>query len=470
MRKNWFEIVAICHKRMVSSPTLYRLAANREYESIPLRVASHPEDILWTDRYGSTCLHILCQARANVDDALLHAVRTIVEHRPDVVAWANVATWTPLHFAVEKRLDGTASNIHSSIEVHSSQYRTYTRRTVLNNNLPPEQSLSCNRNNNNNNIRNSTERNSSKRKGRNRDEETMSTCTRLVLMLIEACPHAVSVRTKTGLKTKTPFHIACEADADYRVLRAMLLINPILAVQPFVRSSDIYAASAENPLQLLWKNHHSQYSYHGSTQQNVGNQELKDKMALLLHAAHYGTVQQFRPSLHSFRLLNAACSVRCPKDYVALVLRQHADQLVEKDEKGLLPLHYAVRNAEPDSPSYTQFIVQALLKAHPEAASVTDDRGRLPLHVAVGDVGLTWHKGGVQELCLQYPNALRTFDPLTGLLPFLQSAEHAINSRLHLSTTLELLLAAPEMVHPWKQKQLGGKIQYAKQDSHHDEL
>eukprot|EP00527_Entomoneis_sp_CCMP2396_P004893 CAMPEP_0198139994 /NCGR_PEP_ID=MMETSP1443-20131203/3232_1 /TAXON_ID=186043 /ORGANISM="Entomoneis sp., Strain CCMP2396" /LENGTH=363 /DNA_ID=CAMNT_0043802295 /DNA_START=351 /DNA_END=1442 /DNA_ORIENTATION=+ len=294
-----------------------------------------------------------------------------------------------------------------------------------------------------------------RRGGRNNyhyDHSSMGTSTRLVLMLLEACPQAVSVRTKTGFKTKTPFHIACEANVDYVVLRAMLSINPALAVQPFNNSHNTYGHcdTEENPLQLLWKNNHLLPD---------GNRGVvKEKMALLLQAAHMGAVlveyadadaDADAACEDNFVLLNAACSVKCPRDYWALVLEEEADQIARLDEHGLLPLHYAVRNATAENKSYTQFVVNALLKTFPQAAAVTDESGRLPLHVACS-IGLTWHKGGVQELTLGNTDALRTVDPLTKLVPFLQSAEHAISSRLHLSTTFELLLAAPEMVQPWK--------------------
>jgi ankyrin repeat protein len=355
-------------------PTIYKLAADRKYEEIPLRVQSHPDDLRWTDRYGSTALHILCQARA-VDNDLLAAVEAILRVAPDQVAQPNVATWSPLHFAVEKRLVWGGDRL----------------------------------------------------------------TTALILRLIKACPAAVSVRTQSGFKTKTPFHIACEADAEYIVLKTMLTVNPALATEPYVKK-DIYSV-VENPLQLLWKNH-DHYSGNDCSQQ-----QTKEKMALLLKAAHYGTVQTPLPNKRSFRLLNAACSVRCPRDYFTRVLRQNLDQVGQPDENGLMPLYYCIINASPDSQAYTQFVVQALLEACPKSAAVPDPAtGRVPLHVAVSDALMTWHKGGVRELTFACPDALRKRDPASQLVPFLASGVVADKSRLHLSTTYELLLAAPEMV------------------------
>mmetsp|Transcript_17685 Transcript_17685/g.33277 ORF Transcript_17685/g.33277 Transcript_17685/m.33277 type:complete len:350 (+) Transcript_17685:141-1190(+) len=345
----------------VPSPALYRYAANRDYEKIPLRVQSHRVDIYWTDRYGSTALHLLCQDRSMENPAsLLRAVDAILQQAPEVVAWANAATWSPLHFAAEKRLVASAD---------------------------------------------------------------------LMLQLLDACPQAVSLRTKSGFKSKTPFHIACEADASYRVLKAMLSIDPRLAVQPFVPQEEQHCSYAtfENPLQLLWR-------HEPRTVETFG------KMALLLQAAYCGTVNRQR---RGFCLINAVCTVRCPTDYAAQILQQSA--VDRPDARGLLPLHYAVAQARRTPPHYTHFIIQHLLRKAPETAAVPDKHGRLPLHVAVGDVGLTWHKGGVRELSYTYTAALRCPDPRTGLVPALQSAVRATESKLHLSTTLELLLMAPDV-------------------------
>lgn len=476
---------------MTKSPTLYRLAADRQYDRIPDRIHSNPDDLFWTDRYGSTALHILCQART-VDRKLLKAVDAMVRPAPFLVSWPNVASWTPLHFAVEKRL--VCGGPHPDT-------------------LP----------------------------------------TALILRLIKACPTAVSIRTQGVSKSKTPFHIACEADADYSVLEAMLRINPALSTEPWVQK-DVYNTVAENPLSVLWK----QYSYHaaGSIATTTSSSSAqhhhhhhyrirtKQKMALLLQAAYCKSVnnnyhhhhhhrpvvvgptsnsvttttldqspshivastisspydddyhyyhqqyhhqqylhirnqqqqqqhqqqqqqqQHFRQvspttadepdtfhdsACRSFRLLNAACCVRCPRDYFSQVLSEASlRDIYEPDEDGLLPLHYAVQHAHADSQPYTQFVVESLLHVAPHAAAATDPLGRLPLHMAVSDTLLTWHKGGVKELVWSYPSALRQIDPVTGLVPFLASATAATQSRLHLSTTYELLLAAPEMVHPWK--------------------
>jgi ankyrin repeat protein len=378
---------------MPKSPTLYRLAAHRQYDSIPDRVHSHPEDLFWTDRYGSTALHILCQAR-DVDRRLLQAVAAILARAPEQVAWGNAATWTPLHFSVEKRWSG--------------------------------------------------------------DEDVD-----LSLQLIQACPHAVSVATRNGFKTRTPFHLACEADADYCVLRAMLHINPRLATEPLSKVPDPYTHS-ENPLQLIWQ-HHAAHP-----------RRTEQKMALLLQAAYLQSVHRtMTPSL----LLHAVTTVRCPREYVELLLHRYPGVVAQPDANGTTPLHTALLESSLTHHyhqlHYRQYILQRFLEAAPILASIpypsppktqqylSSLEPRLPLHVAVRTAGLSWHKGGVRELVQAYPEALHRIDPATGWAPFVAAAlmdpmhpwypammhnTYSPTSTTTLDTTYELMRAAPDMV------------------------
>ncbi|CAB9530847.1 expressed unknown protein (Partial), partial [Seminavis robusta] len=305
---------------------------------------------------------------------LLLAIQAIVQQDPTLIGQPNQATCTPLHYAAEKRL------------VWGNHYY---------------------------------------RSGE------------LVLMLLREYPQAVSIRTKTGTG-KTPFHVACEANADARVLKAMLLIHPGLATEPFVKR-DVYSL-AENPLQILWGH---------SSMNHPNNTQTHEKMALLVRAAHYGTVDDACHDDHhsKIRLVSAACSVRCPQAYFLHLLQEYRQEIFELDEpRQLLPLHYAVSNASVDSQPYTQFVLESLLEVYPDAAAVPNEEGRLPLHVALMDSKLTWHKGGIQELVYAYPSALMVPDPVHHLLPFLASAYNALESMLHLSTTYELLRAAPDVM------------------------
>lgn len=412
------------------NPSLYRLAADRRYTEIP--AAATATDLQWSDSYGSTALHLLCQSR-KITPSLLHAVKACLDTLPDAVQWANASTWTPLHCAV---------------------------------NHFPHDAWCCSR-------------------------------VELILLLLSACPAALSERATTRYKSKTAFHMAVEVDAPYAVLEAMLLIDPSLATATYMspkRTRTTYFCSRsappppvvqpqlEMPLHVLWWAGKSTF-----------------KMALLLEAActgklssacnsnnsnsscrrriwnhHSGTAAASASSSsppHKFLLLHAACSMGdCPRPYLEQIVVEHPKHWLLTDARGLLPLHIVLRR--PFSP-YQQFCLQLLLDVAPQAAAIRDCcLDRLPLHMALaakdldcsdGDddddvfttalvdscssnAPLTWHKGGVRELTFAHPTALRVADPVTGLVPFLAAAIAAAYSKEHLSTAFELLLAAPEML------------------------
>ena len=366
----------------IAGPRLYRLAAGRQYNHIPEHVETHPDDIHWTDMYGSTALHLLCQTRtqdAYADGTLLAAVDAILQHDSRVVAQPNQANRTPLHLACDTTsLWGEHHN------------------------------------------------------------------TPLILRLIRACPGAVSIRISSGFKQKKPFHISCEVDADVDVLRAMLQVDPGLATALYgVKDGD--HTNFGDPISLLWNAR--------MEKPNEDEQETNEKMALVLRAAYCGVVEdEDHPNLQSaalipeFRLVNAMCTIKCPRDYILRVLDTHSNELSLPDGQGLLPLHCAVINAQEGS--HTEFLLETLLQYYREAASIPipTHLNALPLHVLITDQSMTWNKGGVQHLVYAYPDALRIPDPRDGLVLFLASATHAIKSRLHLSTTYELLLAAPDVI------------------------
>jgi ankyrin repeat protein len=426
-----------------STPTLYRLAAERRYNEIPEHVTRHPEDVIWRDHYGSTALHLICRTDAGtgIASSLLAAVDAIVSQAPFLVKQPNVSTWTPLHFACAAVADGEQKRFQQSnnisIHIHTDQ---------------------------------------------------------VILKLIEACPEAVSCRLKTGFKdnNKTPFHIACGRNAPMNVLRAFLRVDPSLAtVGVGVVES---RTGAESPLQMVWDaNQTNRYS--SLLTRNTNRQESAAAMSMLLRAAFCGSVQDDDDNNNndndsSFRLVHATCSIPCPKDFVSQVMEETpASAFLERDHKGWVPLHHAIQSAsvaaqqvgldyaqQSQSSSYTGFLVESLVTKCPQAAAIpipvpipfpsntTTENNKpqhedeqqhkqqvlllLPLHVMIMDAKMTWHKGGVQELVYAYPDALVMPDPRNGLVPFLESAILATNSRLHLSTTFEMLRAAPEMVRP----------------------
>jgi ankyrin repeat protein len=245
----------------------------------------------------------------------------------------------------------------------------------------------------------------------------------LVLKLIKACPDAVSIKFQSGSNYKTAFHICLENDASEEVLREMLRINPRLVTQPCVQNES-YELSGY-PLQLLWD-------------------EIPElhKMELLLRVAFTGSSDDDP----NFRVLSAVCSTPCPRLYAAQIITLHDQQIHERDGYGLFPLHHAVRNADGDHQSYTEFVFEWLINEYPEAAKISFGQGNvLPLHVLTADRGIPW-EGGVKQLLFAFPEALHTMDPRNRLVPFLASAAHASKSPSHLTTTYELLRAAPDVI------------------------
>ena len=235
---------------MVSSPALHRLALQRKYSEFIERVASHPEDVTWTDRYGNTALHILCSAQQR-DDLLLKAIESIIFINPAMIAQPNHVGWTPMHHASTKRLCIRPSSMHNDV----------------------------------------------------------------LLLLMEKCPSAVSIPSLAGYKRMTPFHIACEANADYIILKRMLQVDPTLATRPCVEQ-EAYAMS-ESPISLIWK--HNGIVSTSSAVSSSSKSDVLDKMALLLLAAYHGRVVEL-PNHHCRFLLHAACCQRVPRAYISHLL------------------------------------------------------------------------------------------------------------------------------------------------------
>ena len=195
----------------------------------------------------------------------------------------------------------------------------------------------------------------------------------------------------------------------------MLRINPKLASQPCVPKAAY--TIPENPLQMLWKSHNKT---HGNYVDDMS------KMDLLLRFSFTRKVDEGNENDNGddddgnnyFRHLIAACSIRCPRDYMSYILTEYRHQIREVDIHARLPLHYVTHNAEEDSPGYTQFVIEYLVAEYPYAAAVhettkdndTDEKNNddddasgggakvLSLHRLIGDKSMTWHKSGVMAL------------------------------------------------------------------------
>jgi hypothetical protein len=95
------------------------------------------------------------------------------------------------------------------------------------------------------------------------------------------------------------------------------------------------------------------------------------------------------------------------------------------DEHGMLPIHYAVQNPPvsykfvPSSlkSHHQKSVVEILLGENPDGVRVADDKGRLPLHYALDSGCLS--ERDLLVLIRLYPDSLRIKDPRTGLHPFM---------------------------------------------------
>jgi len=274
----------------------------------------------------------------------------------------------------------------------------------------------------------------------------------LILKLIHAWPPAVECQLQRGLLSKTPFHLACEANASAEILKAMLEVRPTLSTTPYVKLSD--TSSSEYPLFILWE-----------AIDEKGTTDDWSKMEILLRAAtHYplgiqsttSDNEEEKRSSH-FDVLRACCQINpVPREYLQLNIQRYQHRLAWSDNQGWLHLHHAIQSSNEETQSYTEFLLESLLQKFPAAASVPFEINYqqsklyvLPLHVLITDRRMTWHNGGVRAMVNAYPDALWTPDPRNGLVPFLGSATNAMQSRAHLSTTYELLRKSPDVIESY---------------------
>jgi len=390
------------------TPTVYRLAIGGRYNEILSHIQTYPQDIYWEDDHGSTALHILCSSRHNMTTttktSFYETIYEIIEIDPTLIAKPKHSTsWTPIHIFLEIRfLSSTSRGWTTTVE---------------------------------------------------EDEH-------LLLHMIQVYPSAVSIRLQKAYHSKTPFHIACQANVNLPILKAVLLVDPSLALQTCSRPD----GRDETPMELLWTREEPT-ERENVDRRNIWLTKLLQKMALVLQAAYCGEIVDIddddvddndgttpeQGKRRTFHLLCAMSSIRCPRDYVSRVLSIERKQISIPDSRmGWLPLHYAILSAqEEDTTAYSSFLIGQLLEEYPEAAMIPFRPGGtlLPLHVLIADRAMTWHNGGVQQLAMaSHASVLIQADPRTRLVPAFESAIHAIKSRQHLTTTFELLRLAPQVL------------------------
>lgn len=363
---------------VVPQPSLYVLATHHKYNELVIRLKENSHGthnaaslLDWADMNGNTVLHILCRQSSLSKEA----IKAVIEKKPSLAGRSNQACWTPLHLACERRHNGTAAAVS---------------------------------------------------KQQQEDRSTTEVTTEILLMLVHACPQAVSLRRESGYARETPFDMACAAHVDIQVLREMLSIDPRLAL-PLVN----HRSNKDENLKALW------------------TAKLTKHMELILLTALFGRVVNVNEgSIESSFLVHAACLQRVPRAYLEDILLQHKDNLLlPNPQNGNLPLHYAVSQHDAPQP-FVEFLVTSLVTHAPAAVEVLNREGRYPLHCALDHHGhhpFLKH-GRVLLRLLCRPATLATRDPITKLYPLQMAARYANLSRAHHSTLYDLLLAAPQIV------------------------
>mmetsp|Transcript_4650 Transcript_4650/g.6729 ORF Transcript_4650/g.6729 Transcript_4650/m.6729 type:complete len:360 (-) Transcript_4650:1730-2809(-) len=245
----------------------------------------------------------------------------------------------------------------------------------------------------------------------------------ILLQLIQACPRAVSIPRESGFARETPFHIACEAQVEIQILEAMLKIDPTLAI-----------TELHTGINRLFRD------------------KLYEHVNLILLTAWAGKLTSEKAFL-----LHATCVQCIPREYFMKILNEYKQfATLLKDSNGNTPLHLAaIQKPSRVAPAHLQFIINSLLDADSRAADQINGEGRYPLHCALDNPHVPWitstpHFGTTclsRALLGSSKQALLcTRDAITCLYPFQLSATHAHRSRLHLTTTFEILRAAPEVL------------------------
>ena len=158
---------------------------------------------------------------------------------------------------------------------------------------------------------------------------------------------------------------------------------------------------------------------------------------LLLRGAHYGTASDPLPNGKQWRLVHAAAaSWSCPLGVLRIALLLHPEQLYEKDENGMLPLHLAINSDIDTIPQSRLFLhyekIEFLIQSGPRAAMIENKNNELPLHlilrrrrISKSDIHTReqsfWMKL-LSKVVSVYPDAVDIIDPVSRLFPFMQAA------------------------------------------------
>jgi hypothetical protein len=179
---------------------------------------------------------------------------------------------------------------------------------------------------------------------------------------------------------------------------------------------------------------------------------LLDRIILIAQMAYKGERTSDVNQITDY-LLHVASSLasggtsgpRLPQPLLFLFHWMHPEQVKVRDDKGRLPLHYALMKSRQTETSPREckdnVWVNMLLESYPEGAKVADKALRLPIHYALDSLKTGVDDGNdgiIDKLIHHHPESLERRDPKSGLYPFQQAVD--------LSDCFLLLRRAPNLV------------------------
>ena len=232
-------------------------------------------------------------------------------------------------------------------------------------------------------------------------------------------------------------------------------------------------SEAVDQVESEYKSHLSAYSSKTSTKSSILRSKERESVAndilgsfwqstlLLLRGARHGTISDPLPSGVQWRIVHAASALwSCPIEVLKIALLLYPEQIFEKDENGMLPLHLALSCNTNEIPSsrlqHYYEKVELIFNFYPKAAKIKSEKGQLPLHLILTHKMLNviekqfWEKLA-KKITRTYPEALDVMDPVFNLYPYMQAAvavsdhesEQQQKSNISLDMIYELLRMSP---------------------------
>jgi ankyrin repeat protein len=152
-----------------------------------------------------------------------------------------------------------------------------------------------------------------------------------------------------------------------------------------------------------------------------------ERISLIIHKAHSSEKESNRLILHAISSLHGYNGLTFPIPLLSMFQCIHKEKIKIRDEKGRLPLHYAVmnnklmdfNNLDMTRSSKENNMVVSLLEIFPDGAKFVDFSNRLPIHYALdcSEINLDV----VSSLVSNFPESVNWRDPRSGLYPFQQA-------------------------------------------------